>query len=147
MRIIGMQTLIATSTSVRGETPVVSLTAAPLDRLSALRTFRTHRGRWDFEPYGISIDRAILTTQGAREVIYGDEAVWKDLSKSDRPFYQKIGSNENSIDWSVEQEWRVLGDIDLSLIPATKAVVFVPTVNEAKHVSQICRWPVVVVAK
>ena len=62
----------------------------------------------------------ILTTQGAREVIYGDEAVWKDLSKSDRPFYQKIGSNETSIDWSVEQEWRVLGDIDLSLIPATK---------------------------
>ena len=144
IRIVRMQRLLASGESIRDSTPVVSLTAARLDELAAMRTFRSHRGRWDFEPYGISIDRQLLLELGAREVIYGDDAVWKGLASPDRPLFQKIGESKNSIDWSIEKEWRVLGDIDLSKVPSDKAFVFVPTRSEAENLAEVSRWPVVV---
>ena len=56
--------LIASSEFVRGETPVVSLTAVPLGEIRTLRTYRSHLSRWDFEPYGICIRRDWLQRRG-----------------------------------------------------------------------------------
>ena len=142
IRIITMQRLIATHVSVRGDTSVVSFTTATLDELAKMRTFRAHRGRWDFEPYGISIDRELLKGLGGQEVTYGDESVWDAMSETARPFFQKV--DDDSIDWRIEREWRVIGDVDLSSIPADKAIVFVPSEEEAKLVARISRWPVVI---
>ena len=142
IRILTMQRLLATNTSVRGETAVVSFTAATLDELKEMRTFRSHRGRWDFEPYGISIDREFLRSNGARQVIYGDETVWSGMPEADRPFFQKV--DVDSIDWTIEREWRVIGDVDLSKVPNDKGIVSVPSEDEASHVARISRWPVIV---
>ncbi len=143
-RIVGQRRILATGEAIRSGTPAVSLTSVPLSELHSLRQFRSHRGRWDFEPYGIAIDRELLVNHGARPAIYGDEDVWRSLSTNDQPYFQRIGEKENSIDWRVEKEFRVLGDIDLDRIPTDKAIVFAPTQQEAEHVASISKWPVVV---
>lgn len=144
MRIVGQRRILATSDAIRKSTPVVSLTAVPLRELPELRRFRSHRGRWDFEPYGLAIDRECLSSLGAREVIYGSESMWDRLGTKDQPFFQKLGAAANSIDWRVEKEFRVLEDVDLECFSPSQAVVFVPTRKEAEHVARISRWPIVV---
>lgn len=145
VRIVTMQRLLATNCAIRGGSKVVSFTAATLDSLSEMRRFRPHRGRWDFEPYGISIDKAWLRSLGARKVIYGQDSTWDSLREEDRPYFQKVRTEVGGVDWRVEQEWRVVGDVDLSRLPPHKAVVFVPTPAEARHVAGLSPWPVCVV--
>jgi hypothetical protein len=147
-RILQKQRLLATAQTIRGGTPVVSFTAVPLAELDRLRVFRPHRGRWDFEPYGISIRRDWLQRNGARPVLYGDDRLWASLPADDRPFFQRRRtqrSPDGQIDWTVEAEWRVVGDIDLSHLPPDAGLLFVPTRTHAREIAAISRWPVTVV--
>jgi hypothetical protein len=140
--------LIAGSEFVRGETPVVSLTAVPLSEIRALRTYRSHLSRWDFEPYGICIRRDWLERRGVRPVQYGDETLWDAMPPADRPFFQKRESHAAGgkvLDWTVEQEWRHVGDLKLNGIPAHAAMLFVPSEPEARQLAASSPWPVVVV--
>lgn len=147
-RILTEQRIIASSAGIRGGHRVVSFTAAPVAELDSLRVFRPHRARWDFEPYGISLRREWLRGTGCRPVIYGDDSVWRELSPDQQPFFQKRFSRSvksaKEIDWSVEQEWRHRGDVDLSQVPDDAAVVFVSTASEASRLRAISRWPVIV---
>jgi hypothetical protein len=148
-RIVRQQRLIATARTIRGASAVVSFTAVPLAELHRLRVFRPHRGRWDFEPYGICIQRERLEQLGARAVCYGDDRLWENLSQADRPFFQlrqtRRVAGAATIDWTVEDEWRVIGDIDLSRIPDDDAMLFVPSRAEAREIAAVSRWPVTVV--
>ena len=148
-RIVHRQRLIASGRSIRGGFRVVSFTAVPLAELCHLRVFRTHRGRWDFERYGICIRRDWLEQRGARPVQYGDDDLWAATAPDDRPFFQLAKTRSRSgsapIDWSVEREWRHVGDVDLSDLPPDAALLFVPTEAEARQLARICRWPVTVV--
>jgi hypothetical protein len=150
-RILEQRRLIAMAEAIRGATRVVSFTAVPLAELRRLRVFRPHRGRWDFEPYGICIRRDWLEGCGVRHVVYGDDPLWEDLSPDDRPFFQlrrtRRPAARGSIDWAVEDEWRVVGDVDLSQIPRDAAMVFVPSRAEAQVVAGLSRWPVTVVSR
>lgn len=146
-RIARSERLIAGSEFVRGQTPVVSWTAVPLSEIHTLRTYRSHLGRWDFEPYGICIRRDWLERRGARPVQYGDEMLWDAMPPSDRPFFQKRESHTVSgrmLDWTVEQEWRHIGDLKLDGIPAHAAMLFVPSQAEARQLAASSPWPVVV---
>lgn len=146
-RIVRSGRLIASGEFVRGETPVVSWTAVPLSEIPSLRTYRSHLGRWDFEPYGICIRRAWLEDQGARPVQYGDEASWGALPRDDRPFFQKRESQTASgkrIDWTIEREWRHVGDVELDELPADAALLFVPSEAEARQLAAASPWPIVV---
>jgi len=87
-RIVCQEKLLATGRAIRGKQPVVCFTDVDLRDLPALRRFRTHRSRWDFEPYGMAICRDWLVARGARPVIYGDDAAWEHLDAVDRPFFQ-----------------------------------------------------------
>ena len=149
LRIVRQQRLIATAQTIRGATPVVSFTAVPLAELRRLRVFRPHRGRWDFEPYGICLRCDRLKQLGARPVQYGDDRLWNRLALNERPFFQfrktRRETGARHIDWSVEDEWRVLGTIDLAEFPADAALVFVPTAAEAEKMAAISRWPVTIV--
>jgi hypothetical protein len=148
-RILSQQRIIATAAAIRGATRVVSFTAVPLAELRRLRVFRPHRGRWDFEPYGICIRRDWLEDCGARHVLYGDDQLWERLATDDRPFFQLRSTRRPAagghIDWAVEDEWRTVGDVDLSQIPRDAAMVFVPSQAEAAAVADLSRWPVTVV--
>lgn len=146
-RIVRSGRLMASSEFVRGSTPVVSLTAVPLCELGRLRTYRSHLGRWDFEPYGICIRRDWLERRGTRPVCYGDEALWESLAPAERPYFQKRESRTPSgkpIDWTVEQEWRHAGDLRLDGIPADVALLFVASETEARQLAAASPWPIVV---
>jgi hypothetical protein len=147
-RILMMQRILATRRLNRGSIPVVSFTARSLKELPELRTFRAHLGRWDFELFGMCISRSWLDRHQVRSVIYGDEQTWRALTPSERPFFQRertrSASGQRVIDWTVEREWRHLGDVDLSHLPDTDGMVFVPTHADAEAVARISRWPVTV---
>jgi hypothetical protein len=146
-RMLQQRRIVASSAAIRGATRVVSFTSVPLAELSRLRVFRSHRVRWDFEPYGICIARNWLESRGARTVIYGDELTWSALAEEDRPFFQLASTKSGDaagIDWSEEKEWRHLGDVDLALVPADAALVLVRTEQEASALAKESPWPIVV---
>jgi hypothetical protein len=62
------------------------------------------------------------------------------LPAEERFFFQPIDGRQ---DWSSEQEWRVLGDIDLRALPAYAAMVFTKTRNEALQLAWISPFPIV----
>ncbi len=146
-RIVNERCLRASSDGIRGGTPVVSFTAAPLDEVARMRVYRSHRGRWDFEPYGICISHDWLAECGVRSVHYGNQQLWQSLASDDRPFFQ-IGqsvTSEQVMVWTAEQEWRHVGDVDVRRLPRDAAFVFVPTQEEADRMAEISPWPVAVV--
>jgi hypothetical protein len=149
LRIASQQRLIATGQGIRGGTRVVCFTEVPLDDLPRMRVYRPHRGRWDFEPFGIAILREWLAQRGARPVIYGDEDTWQSLRASERPFFQRrtsVGRSGRAYDWSVEKEWRYMGDLDLAALPDDAGLLFVGEEDAARTLAPVSRWPVVVLA-
>jgi hypothetical protein len=145
-RLVVQQRIIATSETIRGATGVVSFTNIPLAELGRLHTFRPHRARWDFEPYGICIRRDWLERRGSRPVYYGDDELWDRLPPGDRPYFQlrqtRRSTGADVIDWTVEQEWRHIGDVLLRELPADAALLFVSAPAEAEQLSSVSRWPV-----
>ena len=140
-RIIAQRRLIASSRTIRGGYPVVSLTSCPLERLPSLHQFRPHRVRWDFEPYGLCLKRDWLCRHGARPVSYGDESQWETLSDQDRPFFQ-LAIGATGIDWSVEAEWRHLGNLALDELTPQDILVFVPDIAAARSIATLSDWPI-----
>jgi hypothetical protein len=149
-RIVRQRRLTASAAAIRGETPVVSFSANPLSELTNRRTFRTHRGRWDCEAYGLCVRREWLEAQGAKPVIYGNDDLWTSLADSDRAFFQlkttRSRRGAKAIDWSQEAEWRVPHDVDLSEAGRDNVLLFVPTQAEARQLAAISPWPVLVLA-
>ena len=145
-RILATSTILASNDLTRSPRRVVCFSDLSLKQLQQRRVFRPHLSRWDFEPYGVAIRKSWLEQQGARSAIYGDEAIWDSLAECDRPFFQ-LNQKESSVDWSLEEEWRIIGDVDLRNVPADQAVVFVPTIDAANQVAEFSRWPVVVLGQ
>ena len=148
-RLIGERRLIASGRAIRGGHRVVSFTAVPLLDLPSLHRFRSHRGRWDFEPFGLCVRREWLQQRGVRPVVYGNEFAWSGLADNERPYFQLARSKStrgkspvNEIDWTVEREWRHEGDLNLNDLPPEEALVFVPNYEAARRVVAISPWPV-----
>jgi hypothetical protein len=145
-RILEDGRLRASPLAIRGGFASVCFSAAPLNQRSTLRTFRAHRGRWDAEPFGIAVRTETLVARGARPVIYGDESTWNSLAEPERPWFQRhtTRSGKTPIDWSREQEWRLLGDLPLDELPSSDVRVFVPDASMATRIAAVSRWPVFV---
>jgi hypothetical protein len=156
MRIVSQRRLIASDHTIRQGHRVVSFTEVPLAEISQLRVFRSHRGRWDFEPFGICIRRRWLEERGAKRVIYTGNSDWKRLPDSEQPFFQYVRQLDSTktprageslgIDWSLESEWRHVGDLDLTTLPAADALLFTSTAEAARKLLEISPWPVTVLA-
>lgn len=148
IRILATKKLLANNQLTRDSTPVVCFSESTADELLSRRRFRSHLSRWDFETVGIAIKRDVLAGRGGQPVIYGDNAIWKQLPAAKRPFFQQSRSKTVAgvLDWTVEREWRVIGSVDLSPIPASDAYVYVETAEEAESVAPFSRWPVIVLA-
>ncbi len=127
--------ICGSSNHIRGGFRVVSLTDHhPVDAVKLMK-WRARFVRWNFEPYGIAIDREIAKTLGIRPVIYGMSSTYLELPADDRPFFQNVG--EKAGDWEPEREWRHYGDIDLSLIPSDKIKIIVRRENEIAAVQEL----------
>ena len=146
-RIVSTGKLLADNRLSRDSSPVVSFADVAVNEVIDRRVYRSHLGRWDFEPCGIAIAKSVLQSMGARPVIYGDAETWTHLSETDRPFFQIARSTSargNTIDWTQENEYRVCGNVSLDKIAVDNAFLFVETLDEATKVAPLSRWPVVV---
>ncbi|MCR9291785.1 MAG: hypothetical protein NXI32_03640 [bacterium] len=132
-RILGSRRLM------RSKLRCVSFSAVPLPQLLERRTYRSHLARWDWEPFGLLISRRALQALGAKPVIYGSEADFRQLSADQRPFYQPRGTKQ---DWTQELEWRVVGDVDLSALPRDSIRLFTETREQAQRLAERYAWPV-----
>lgn len=139
-RICQQRRLRGTSRITRTTQRSVSFSAVPLPRLLRSRNFQSHLQRWDWEPYGLLIDRDALEGLGARPVIYGDEIDYARLPAAQKPYFQPLGKEPQQ--WAQEREWRLLGDLDLSVLPGDAVRLFVRTRIEALHMARIFSWPV-----
>ena len=134
-RILKEGRIRGSSRCIAAQSPVVCWTEQPLDDWPKLRTFRSHRHRWDFEPYGIAIDRDWLASFGARRVHYVDDQDDGSISSDARVFTQRRSSRNSGIDWETEREWRSCGDLWFKAVPVDRLAVFVPTLTEASSLS------------
>ncbi len=120
---------------IRGGFTVVSFTEHhPIDAVKLMK-WRARFVRWNFEPYGIAIDREFAKTLGIRPVIYGTSSTYSELASDSKPFFQNVG--EKAGDWKPEREWRLHGDIDLSLIPSDKTKIIVRRQSEIETVREL----------
>lgn len=116
-RILDTCTLQASSRLIRGGFRVISFTAAPPERMGELYRYRPHLVRWDFEPFGIVFDREWLESRGARPVRYLPSDEYRGLSADERPYFQK--HEPPRCDYSMEEEWRIIGDLDFSNVASS----------------------------
>jgi hypothetical protein len=139
LRIVCQRRLRAAGHLIPGQVPAVCFSARCPLAATALRTFRPHLRRWDYEPYGVAIDRAWLVAAGARPVEY------LEASEPATPFQQIRYSGTQldlRVDWSEEQEYRLLGDLDLRRIPPGRLFWFVATRQEAWRIAAFTHQPV-----
>jgi hypothetical protein len=146
LEILGSQTILGSNALSRDKMHVVSLTENRIEQWRQHRQFRSHLGRWDFEPFGIALRRILVEHLNGRPVIYGNELIWQKLDPSLRPYFQIAESTrgKKQIDWRLEREWRTIGDIDLRKFGPNDAFVFVADAASAKLLSPFSRWPVIV---
>ena len=143
-RILATRTILGSSDITRDRRQVVCFSNVGVDQLPQKRTFRSHLSRWDFELYGIAIDKELLIELGAKPVIYGSDSVWDELTDADRPWFQVEKSQSGTVDWQSEKEWRILGDLKLDQIPLDQAFLFVPREADAAVAAKLSHWPIVI---
>ncbi len=144
-RIVDERVLRATSGSTRANVDVVCFSEQPLVNFLTKRVFRSHRGRWDFEHYGIGIRKQRFLSLGGRPVIYGDESAWQNLPEGERPWFQ-LSQNQarhSPIDWTIECEWRLTSSLQLDKLPEDDVFLFCRTEHEASELRAACNWRVV----
>lgn len=124
----------------KGLPPVVCFSDLSLPELISRRTYRPHRKRWDYEPFGIAVRKQKLGSLGAHPVTYADGLDQAKLEADDRWRYQATGK---TYDWTEEREWRLRGSLDLSQFSAEDLIVFVQTELAASQIAEISRWPVI----
>jgi hypothetical protein len=101
----------------------IGFTEANPSQALGLMRWRSKRVNWNFEPYGVAIDKTIAAQMGIRPVIYGDESSFKSLPDQDKPYFQSLGGPD--VDWSREREWRHMGDLNLGEIHGDKVIYLV----------------------
>ncbi|MCU0707386.1 MAG: hypothetical protein MUF23_03755 [Pirellula sp.] len=142
LRILVTQRLIASSNLRRGNVSTICFTARSLGETVNQRAFQSHLGRWDWEPYGLAIRKEKLVALGATPVRYLPNKEIESLPARDQAFAQPSPIHPNQVDWSVEEEWRVQGDIRLCQIRSDEAFLFVKSDRDANLVTPWSRWPV-----
>ena len=141
-RIIESKTLTGASKTIHGAIPMTCFTRVPITQWSANHVYRPHLRRWDFCRNGLLINRDWLQTQGLRPVSYGTQQQCNTLPTADRAYFQ---INEGAIDWRVEQEERVAGDLDLRSATSSDIIFFTEHQADVQHLQASCRWPVLAV--
>ena len=132
LRIVCQQRLRAGRRLIPGQQPVVCFSGRCPAETATQRTFRAHLRRWDYEPYGVAIERDWLIEHGGRAVEYVEQAEPRHHFQQAR--YSR-GSPAQRIDWSLEQEFRWEGDLDLRRVPPQALFYFVRTAREAQQLA------------
>ena len=144
LRILQDNRIRANAAAIRGGHPVVCFAHWRWSQLQGPGIFRRARGRWDRLPFGLAFRPEVLLRRGARPVVYGADADWKDLPADQRFRFQRAESRQGT-DWREECEWRMSGDLDLSDLGPTDAVVFATGGADLKTLRRLSRWPIQII--
>ncbi len=101
------------SRHLRGDLKGVAFSGLSPARLIPLMRWRKRYVRWGFEPYGIAIRRKAAIKAGIQPVIYAKTELYDRLLEADKPYFQNEGEAGA---WREENEWRYLGDFDLTSV-------------------------------
>ncbi len=142
-RIILRRRLIASAITSKRSIPVVCFSAVSVTELTGRRCFRSHLGRWDYEPFGVAIRKQAALQIGIRPVIYGDPKTRDQISEKDQYRFQAV-SQKN--DWRKEREWRCSHSVDLHRMEPDAVRVFVADSTNLNEIPRNCRWAVGCVA-
>ena len=148
-QIIQDRRIIGNTRLTRTTQPCVSFSAVPLPELLARRRFRSHLGRWDWEPFGLLVRRAALESLGAKPVRYGTDEDYRKLDRSEQHYFQPLGKRDKrtALDWTSEQEWRILGNLNLADLPHEAVTLFVATQQQAQQLARYSPWSVAWIQK
>ncbi|MCG8653216.1 MAG: hypothetical protein MI861_25470 [Pirellulales bacterium] len=141
LRIVRSGRLLAGGRASRKTQPVVCFSAVPLRQLLTRRCFRSHLGRWDYEPYGVALRREAAESLGAQQVIYGKPQQLTALQPADQFRFHPVG---RTFDWQQEQEWRIPHYVELNRLDQRDVRVFVDRTSDYQYLSPFCRWPITV---
>jgi len=133
IRILSENLLKASSRHYRKGISAVAFSELKPSDAVFLMKWRARYREMTFEPYGIAIRKTAAEKMGVRKVIYGDKKLYYNLTESDRPYCQSIGTKGY---WAPEREWRFIGDIDLSIISPNDLRVIVWFPDEILKVGQ-----------
>lgn len=139
-RILAEKRIRGSSLRIRGRVPVVCFTAMTLAQTGSMFRWRSRYARFSVEPYGIALSMSAARGFGARPVRYDKGSRARD-DAPDRAWRQ--GSGDGSL-WEHEQEWRIQGDVDLSLLASPHATVLVPGLAEARALTCQCPFPLTI---
>ena len=139
-QICAQERLVASSLLTQGDQRCLSFSAVGLEELLTRRVFRSHLGRWDWEPYGLLVRRSALERLGCRPVIYGEPDERDDLTEAEKPFFQARGK---TMDWTQEQEWRLIGDLDLDKADRNDVRLFAEARDQAYQLARCYPWTVI----
>lgn len=140
-RILQEQRLRSTTWRIKEGWPVVSFTDLHPQEAIRLMRWRARWCRWSFEPYGLAIEKNTAQKLGITPVTYSSVASYASLPDKQKPYFQNRGTRGGN--WLPEKEWRYLGDLDLSSLPARAARVIVRYPSEIPIVEARCRFEVV----
>lgn len=129
-RILDEKLIRGSNRLTRGTASAVSLTECLPNELSTIVTWRPGLIRWNFEPYGLAVQKNALMRLGARPVVYGTEETLRELPEDEKYLFQIKKTDEK--DWTAEKEWRLAGDLLLAFIKPDDLVVIVPDPEEAR---------------
>ena len=147
-QIAAKKMLLSTNRLTPTQKKMCCFTEVPLREFSSLRVFRSHLSRWDFLPFGVSIRKSVLLKHGVRQVIYAPSSTFESMSEDDKPFYQQARTTtktRNTIDWTKEREWRIIGNVNLATIADQDIFVFVPDSESANHIASFTNWRICIV--
>lgn len=108
---------------VKGSQRAVCLTETPLSALHHFATPPDKRlKRYRFS--GIAISKKAAFEVGGRPVIYLPDAEAGWIPEDQR--WRHVRFEHGKVDWTHEREWRVPGDLDLSVVPGYYVIVWSP---------------------
>jgi len=117
-----------------------SFTGLPPGKAVGLMKWHRRKVRYTFEPYGIAIRREAAEAYSIRKVIYGNPEIYNRLHESDKPYFQPIGGKGY---WQGEDEWRYIGDINLTEFDPCDLLVIVRSKKDATELPHLNRIEVV----
>jgi hypothetical protein len=131
-RILKEKRIRACGRLMPGGVPMVCFTELHPRQTVPLRRWRSGLLRWSFTQYGLALRKEVLLQHAARAVIYSDRKTIEATSPAAQCFMQVKSSGQH--DWTIEEEWRIAGDLILVEIPQESMLALVSNVFEAEIV-------------
>ncbi len=143
-RIVRTGVLVANAHTSCRDYPVVCFSEASLEQRLCSRTFRSHVGRWDGEPYGIAIRINAAKRLGIQPVLYGEPKDRNLIAPEDQ---YRFAAKGKTFDWTLEREWRANHSLDLTQFEDGDVKIFVACTEDVVKLNPLRPWPITVVGK